>query len=339
MVGSSTRQAGSGVASEDLPKSIFQGTYRTVRVIDSHTGGEPTRLVINGGPDLGDGPLSERVKVFRARHDDFRSAVVNEPRGSDVMVGALLCEPVDESCSAGVIFFNNVGYLGMCGHGTIGLIATLAYMMQIQPGEHKIETPVGTVTAILHDTGEVTVHNVASYRKAANVGVQVPGYGTVWGDVAWGGNWFFLVREHFQELTLSNVERLTGFTHAIKEALRSSGITGDDGKEIDHIELISPSSVPGVDSKNFVLCPGNAYDRSPCGTGTSAKLACLYVDGKIQEGQIWRQESIVGSVFEGSIQVRDGKVYPSIKGRAFVNAEAELVLDPRDPLCMGIRSV
>lgn len=339
MSGSSTRQIGSGAASEDLPKSIFQGTYRTVRVIDSHTGGEPTRLVINGGPDLGNGPLSERMKLLRARHDDFRSAVVNEPRGSDVMVGALLCEPVDESCSAGVIFFNNVGYLGMCGHGTIGLIATLAYMMQIQPGEHRVETPVGTVTAILHDTGEVTVHNVASYRKAANVGVQVPGYGTVFGDVAWGGNWFFLVREHSQQLTLAHLDRLTAFTCAIKEALRANAITGDEGKEIDHIELFAPSQVPGTDSRNFVLCPGNAYDRSPCGTGTSAKLACLYADGKIQEGQIWRQESIVGSVFEGSVQVRDGKVYPSIRGRAFVNAEAELVLDPRDPLCMGIRSV
>jgi len=342
MIGSSMRQGRSSrttTASEDLPKSIFQNTYRTVRVIDSHTGGEPTRLVINGGPDLGTGPLAERLELFRSRHDDFRSAMVNEPRGSDVMVGALLCAPMDPSCAAGVIFFNNVGYLGMCGHGTIGLIATLAYMMQIQPGEHKVETPVGTVTAILHDRGEVTVQNVASYRKAANVGVQVPGYGTVFGDVAWGGNWFFLVREHSQELTLTNVSRLTVFTGAIKEALRANGITGDEGKEIDHIELFAPSHVPGVDSRNFVLCPGNAYDRSPCGTGTSAKLACLYADGKIQEGQLWRQESIVGSVFEGSIQVREGKVYPSIKGRAFVNAEAELVLDPRDPLCMGIRFV
>jgi 4-hydroxyproline epimerase len=332
-------RAESRLATEDLPRSMFQNTYRTVRVIDSHTGGEPTRLVINGGPDLGTGPLAERLKLFRARHDDFRSAVVSEPRGSDVIVGALLCEPVDPSCSAGVIFFNNVGYLGMCGHGTIGLIATLAYMMQIQPGEHKVETPVGTVTAILHETGDVTVRNVASYRKAANITVQVPGYGTVSGDVAWGGNWFFLVREHSQELTLPHVDRLTAFTCAIKQALRANGITGDEGKEIDHIELFAPSQVSGVDSRNFVLCPGNAYDRSPCGTGTSAKLACLFADGKIQEGQIWRQESIVGSVFEGSIQVRDGKVYPSIKGRAFVNAEAELVLDPRDPLCMGIRSV
>jgi 4-hydroxyproline epimerase len=311
---------------------------RRVRVIDSHTGGEPTRLVISGGPDLGNGPLSERLERFRREHDDFRSAVVSEPRGSDVMVGALLCKPVDAACVAGVIFFNNVGYLGMCGHGTIGVIASLSYLKRITPGAHRIETPVGTVSAVLHESGEVTVHNIASYRSSANVAVEVPGYGLVHGDVAWGGNWFFLVHEHKMELTLGNVEELTSFAWAIRQALRGQGICGADGKEIDHVELFDRSHLPGVDSRNFVSCPGKAYDRSPCGTGTSAKLACLYADGKIREGQIWRQESIVGSVFEGSVQVRDGKVYPSIKGSAFVNAEAELVLDSRDPLCMGIRA-
>jgi 4-hydroxyproline epimerase len=309
-----------------------------IRVIDSHTGGEPTRLVVSGGPDLGPGPLADRLERFRSKHDDFRSAVVNEPRGSDVMVGALLCDPLDSASAAGVIFFNNVGYLGMCGHGTIGLVATLAYMKRIGPGEHRIETPVGTVSAILHEGGEVTLNNVASHRSAADVAVDVPGYGEVHGDVAWGGNWFFLVREHAMELTLGNIDELTAFTWAIRQALRNNGIAGADGKEIDHVELYGPSQLPGVDSKNFVLCPGKAYDRSPCGTGTSAKLACLYADGKIREGQTWKQESIVGSVFEGSVRVREGKVYPSIKGAAFVNAESELVLDPRDPLCMGIRA-
>jgi len=309
-----------------------------VRVIDSHTGGEPTRLVVSGGPDLGAGSLADRLECFRNKHDGFRSAVVNEPRGSDVMVGAMLSDPVDPTCAAGVIFFNNVGYLGMCGHGTIGLVATLAYLKRIGPGEHKIETPVGTVSAVLHEGGEVTVNNVASYRSAADVAVDVPGYGVVRGDVAWGGNWFFLVRQHSMELTLQNVDELTNFTWAIRRALRDHGIVGSDGVEIDHVELFGLSQVPGVDSKNFVLCPGKAYDRSPCGTGTSAKLACLYADGKIREGQTWKQESIVGSVFEGSVRVRNGKVYPSIKGSAFVNAESELVLDPRDPLCMGIRA-
>jgi 4-hydroxyproline epimerase len=311
---------------------------RRVRVIDSHTGGEPTRLVISGGPDLGAGLLADRLELFRKKHDEFRSAVVNEPRGSDVIVGALLCEPVDQTCAAGVIFFNNVGYLGMCGHGTIGLIVTLAHMGRIRPGQHRIETPVGIVGATLHDGGEVTVNNLASYRRAASVTVAVPGHGPVCGDVAWGGNWFFLVRHHTMQLTLGNIAELTAFTWAIRKALQDNQITGDNGQEIDHVELFAASAKPGIDSKNFVLCPGKAYDRSPCGTGTSAKLACLYADGEIREGQIWRQESIVGSVFEGTVAIRDGKVYPSIKGSAFVNAEAELVLDPHDPLCMGIRT-
>jgi 4-hydroxyproline epimerase len=311
---------------------------QNIRVIDSHTGGEPTRLVVSGGPDLGSGSLAQRLECFRTQHDCFRSAVVNEPRGSDVMVGALLCDPVEAGSAAGVIFFNNVGYLGMCGHGTIGLVATLAYMGEIRSGNHTIETPVGVVSAVLHEGGEVTVNNVASYRSAARVAVEVPGHGKVYGDVAWGGNWFFLVSDHPMELTFANVDKLTDFTWAIRQALQASGIAGADGKEIDHIELFSPSELPGVDSKNFVLCPGKAYDRSPCGTGTSAKLACLYADGKIREGQIWKQESIVGSVFEGSVKVREGKVYPSIKGSAFVTAEAELILDPHDPLRMGIRS-
>ena len=308
-----------------------------VRVIDSHTGGEPTRVVISGGPDLGDGPLSDRLQRFRSQHDNFRSAVVNEPRGSDVIVGALLCAPVDSSSAAGVIFFNNVGYLGMCGHGTIGLVATLAYLGKIQPGEHRIETPVGTVSAVLHATGEVTVNNVPSYRLAANVAVDIPGHGTVRGDIAWGGNWFFLVREHPMEIAFHNIEALTDFTWAIRQALKQNGITGTGGQEIDHVELFAPSQEPSIDSKNFVLCPGKAYDRSPCGTGTSAKLACLHADGKLREGQVWRQESIVGSIFEGTVSVRDGKVYPSIKGSAFVNADAELVLNTKDPFCWGIR--
>jgi 4-hydroxyproline epimerase len=310
---------------------------RRVKIIDSHTGGEPTRLVVQGGPDLGRGSLAARLERFRIEHDDFRSAVVNEPRGSDVIVGALLCDPVDPACAAGVIFFNNVGYLGMCGHGTIGLVATLAYMNRILPGEHRIETPVGTVSAVLHEDRKVTVNNVASHRTAANVSVNVPGYGEVRGDIAWGGNWFFLVRDHSKTLTLANIDELTAFTWAIRTALLQNSITGDNGKEIDHVELFAPSKIRGVDSKNFVLCPGKAYDRSPCGTGTSAKLACLYADGKIKEGQVWKQESIVGSIFEGTVHVKDGKVYPSVTGSAFVNAEADLILNPGDPLCMGIR--
>ncbi len=307
-----------------------------IQVIDSHTGGEPTRVVLAGGPALPPLPVAQQLAVLRTQHDAFRSAVVNEPRGSDPVVGALLCEPSDPGCAAGVIFFNNVGYLGMCGHGTIGLLATLAYLGRITPGVHRIETPVGVVAAQLHDEHRVTVRNVPSFRTRKGVAVEVEGYGRMIGDVAWGGNWFFLVNDHGQELTLANVERLTDVTWKIRQALAQDGITGENGREIDHVELFGPSVV--ADSRNFVLCPGKAYDRSPCGTGTSAKLACLIADGKLRPGETWRQESIVGSVFKGSVEMVNGAMVPSITGTAFVTAEATLVLDERDPFCWGIRT-
>jgi 4-hydroxyproline epimerase len=309
---------------------------KTISIIDSHTGGEPTRLVINGGPELGVGPLNERVALLRAAHDNFRSAVVCEPRGSDVLVGALLCEPHAPDCVAGVIFFNNVGYLGMCGHGTIGLVASLAFMGRIGPGRHRIDTPVGVVEAELHADGSVTVENVASYRSQKQVSVEVPGYGPISGDVAYGGNWFFLVSGHGLELGVHNVEQLTAYSVAVGDALAAAGITGDNGAAIDHIELFADSRT-GADSQSFVLCPGKAYDRSPCGTGTSAKLACLAADGKLAEGAMWKQESVIGSVFEGSYRMRDGQLLPSIRGKAWVNAQAQLILDPSDPFVWGIR--
>ncbi|HEV3164085.1 MAG TPA: proline racemase family protein [Isosphaeraceae bacterium] len=309
-----------------------------VSVIDTHTGGEPTRVVIAGGPHLGTGTMAERLAIFRDRFDTFRSAVVNEPRGSDVMVGALLCAPTDPSCAAGVIYFNNVGYLGMCGHGTIGVAVALAHAGRIGSGVHRLETPVGVVSVTLEGRNEVAIDNVESYRTAQGVAVDVPGLGRVVGDVGWGGNWFFLVHEHRERLSLANVERLTDVTWRIRQALVAQGIRGTDGSEIDHIELYGPPTSPEAHSKNFVLCPGKAYDRSPCGTGTSAKLACLFADGKLREGETWRQESIVGSVFEGSVRVVEGRVYPRIRGTAYVNAEATLILDPEDPFAMGIRA-
>ncbi len=311
-------------------------TIRRVQVVDSHTAGEPTRLVIEGGPDLGNGPLFERLTVFQEQYDSFRNAVVNEPRGSDVLVGALLCKPTDPSCAAGIIFFNNVGYLGMCGHGTMGVMVTLAHMGKIGPGRHKIETPVGIVHATLAPNGEVTVDNVPSYRFASDIAVEVPSYGHIQGHIAWGGNWFFMVEKHNFDLSLHNVDALTEFTWAIRRGLEAQKIFGRDGGIIDHIELFAPSPTPGIHSRNFVLCPGKAYDRSPCGTGTSAKLACLYAEGKLSPGEIWHQEGILGTVFQGAFQVQNGHILPSITGSAYVTAESTLLLDPRDPFCMGI---
>ncbi len=305
-----------------------------IRVVDSHTGGEPTRVVVSGGPDLGEGPLSERVERFRALHDRVRSAVVNEPRGSDVLVGALLVPPHDPTCAFGVIFFNNVGPLGMCGHGTIGLLVTLAHLGRIGPGDHRIDTPVGPVTATLHPDGSVSVANVASYRKAQAVTVDVPGIGPITGDVAWGGNWFYLVGDHGRTLDLASVEALTDLTWRIRQAINAQGYP-----EVDHVEFFGPGACGG-DSRNFVLCPGKAYDRSPCGTGTSAKLACLAADGDLAEGEEWVQEGILGSAFRGRFTWEDpasGRIRPVVTGTAHVTAECTLILDPEDPFCWGIR--
>jgi len=308
-----------------------------IRVIDSHTGGEPTRVIVSGGPDLGTGPMTERLARFRGEFDHIRSAVVNEPRGNDAIVGALLCEPSDPTCDAGVIFFNNVGYLNMCGHGTIGLVVTLEHLGRKVSGTVRIETVCGVVEARVAGPNRVTIRNVPSWRSAKDVVVEAPGIGTVRGDIAWGGNWFFLVQEHGQALRLDRLEALTDYAWRVRQGIEAQGITGGDGREIDHIELFGPPTSPGADSKSFVLCPGKAYDRSPCGTGTSAKLACLYADGKLRPGEVWRQESIVGSVFEGTVAIENGQIIPEITGSAYVNAEADLILDQRDPFCYGIR--
>jgi 4-hydroxyproline epimerase len=297
-------------------------------VIDTHTGGEPTRVIVSGGPDLGTGSLSQRRARMRDEFDRYRTAIMREPRGSDVMVGALVCEPSDHSCTAGVIFFNNVGYLNMCGHGTIGVVVALAHAGRLAPGQHRLQTPVGIVSVDYLGDNRVRVENVPSYRLAKDVLLDVPGEGLYRGDVAWGGNWFFLVRDHAERLELTQVDRLTELTWAIRQQLQRQGVTGADGEEIDHVELFGPAQTPDGDSRNFVLCPGRAYDRSPCGTGTSAKLACLAADGQLQPGEVWRQESIVGSVFEGS--------YRYDAGSAFVNAETTVLVDPRDPFGWGI---
>jgi 4-hydroxyproline epimerase len=324
-----------------------------IEVIDSHTAGEPTRCVLTGGPDLGSGPLNERLDRFQRHYDNYRRAILCEPRGSDVLVGALLLKPEDPACAAGVIFFNNAGYLGMCGHGMIGVGVTLAYLRRIQPGEHLIETPVGVVSITVHSGAKVSIRNVPAYRLRKGVFVEVAGYGAVTGDVAWGGNWFFLVREHSCEparkLNVKDVEQLTAFTWEIRRALNRAGITGENGAEIDHIELFTDAQDVANDSRNYVLCPGKAYDRSPCGTGTSAKMACLAADGALAPGELWRQEGILGTVFEGGFEFeteRDSsaddlraigeRIRPTITGTAYVTAENTLLFDSDDPFRLGV---
>ena len=315
---------------------VSRDMARRVKVLDSHTEGEPTRVVLEGGPDLGAGPLSDRLEVFRAQYDGFRSGVCCEPRGSEVVVGALLCEPVNPKCATGVIFFNDVGYLGMCGHGTIGVVRSLAHLGRIQPGKHCIETTVGEVTVELLPDGSVAVSNVLSYRYRRAVPVEVPGIGLLAGDIAWAGNWFFLIGEHPFELTMSRRAELVAATRAIRKALADSGITGENGALIDHIELFGKPQNPENSSRSFVLCPGASFDRSPCGTGTSAKLACLYADGKLSEGQVWRQEGFLGTHFSGTVRAQGEAVLPTIQGRAWITGESVLLFDQDDPFAGGI---
>jgi proline racemase len=306
----------------------------SLQIVDSHTAGEPTRVIVAGGPDLGSGTLAVRRDRFKRDFDRYRSAVVNEPRGSDVIVGALLVEPEDKACTAGVIFFNNVGYIGMCGHGTIGVVTTLAYLGRVMPGVHRLETPVGTVSTVLHESGEVTVTNVPSWRACRNVEVNVPGIDRVVGDVAWGGNWFFLLEQRERELTVANATELIDASRRIRQAINAQGFP-----EVDHIELFGAATNARANARSFVLCPGDAYDRSPCGTGTSAKLACLASDGKLAEGAQWVQESIVGTTFTASYRWLDraaAKIEPTITGTAFVNAESTQILDEQDPFCWGM---
>jgi len=311
-------------------------SLRMMRVIDSHTAGQPTRVIVEGGPDTGSGPLAERRDRLRKTSDRLRSAVVGEPRGSDALVGALRCTPSDPSCTAAVIFFDNVGFLGMSGHGMIGLMATLEYLGQIKSGVHRIETPVGIVTAELHPPGDISIQNVPSFRHRKDVTVDLNGSGTFTGDVAWGGSWYFIAGNQGEELSVERVDRLTEVTRQIRQALARDGVTGPAGEEIDNIALFGPPRRRDANSRNFVLRSGKSYGRSPCGTGTSAKLACLFEDGAIAEGQTWRQESIMGTVFDGSVNVVDGAILPTIRGTAYVTAESMLIVDERDPFCWGL---
>ena len=311
-----------------------------IRVIDSHTAGEPTRVVVDGAPDLGGGDMGER-RARLLESSAFRQAVIGEPRGSDVLVGAVLSDGVDAASAASVVYFDAAGCLYMCGHGTIGVAVTLGYLGRIGAGRHQLDTPAGPVAAEYDGAHTVTIHNVSSYRPAAGKGVsvRVPGYGRLSGDVAWGGNWFFITAEHGQELELANAPALTNFALAVRGALQRAGVRGDGGEAVDHVELVGPARRADADARSFVLCPSGAYDRSPCGTGTSAKMACLHADGHLQPGETWRQESVVGGLFEGSFQPdpQGGEaILPRITGEAYLTADATLLLDDADPFRDGL---
>jgi len=303
-----------------------------IRVIDSHTGGEPTRTIVSDVPLVGSS-VAERLTDMQNRFDDLRKALIHEPRGSEVMVGALLLPPIDSRNTAGVIFFNNVGYLGMCGHGTIGVVETLRWLGKLQPGVHVLETCVGEVQVLLHEDRRVTLDNVPSYRIAKDLPVTLSSGETLLADIAYGGNHFALVDISHTDSMSRGPNILIQLSTEILQLVRHSY------PDVDHVELFDRPSSPKWNSRSFVLCPGGQYDRSPCGTGTSAKLACLAADDKLSPGEIWHQESYIGSVFEASYQWVDKvskSIRPSITSRAFVNGDLQIIVDPEDPFCWGI---
>ncbi len=307
-----------------------------IEVIDSHTEGEPTRVVLDGWPIPEGATVAARLATARREQDQLRRSVVLEPRGHDAIVGALLVPADRADAVTGVIFFNDVGWRGMCGHGLIGVVTTLAHRGRIGPGDVAVDTPVGPVSATLADDGSVTIRNVPARVARTDVTVDVPGVGEVTGDVAWGGNWFFLTAVAGLPLELSHRSELLRISTAIRDALIRDGITGDDGGVIDHVELFGPPTRGDTDSRNFVLCPGAAYDRSPCGTGTSAKLAVLHHRSQLAPGQQWRQESIIGSRFTGWLDVVHGQLIPHIRGRAWITARSTLQFERDDPFAHGL---
>jgi 4-hydroxyproline epimerase len=313
-----------------MPVALPMSDISLVKILDSHAGGAPTRLMLSGGPELGAGPLAERAKVFQEKHDRFRRATVGEPRGSDAVMGALLVEPHDKGCQAGLIFFSNAGYPSLSAHGIIGSVVSLAHLGRIKPGPVKLDTPAGPVSAVLGAGGEVSFENVPAYRREKDLPLYLPGVGDVNVDLAYGGAWFCLIEQHDQRLALDNLPQLTDYCARIRQAVSDSGFP-----EIDHVALFGPGTQAGANSRDFVLGPGKTYERSPSGAATSARLACLAADGKLAAGAEWVQEGILGSVLRAKYRKQGDKIIPTITGHGYIMGEGTLLLDPADPFAWG----
>jgi 4-hydroxyproline epimerase len=311
-----------------------------LRVIDSHTIGEPTRVVIDeslvAGLDLGLGSVRERRDRFRDRYDHVRSALVGDPRGTNAMVGVILVPPADPSCRFGAFYVNRVGYLDMCGHATIGLAVTLGSQGIIEPGSFRLETPAGVVGVMWHGGGAASFECVPPRRIAKGLALACDDGSRVTGDVATSGLWFFICRDHGLAVEPAAIPALTERAWSIRRALEARGITGDGGEVIDHVVLLGPPREPGNDGRAFVLCPDGAFDRSPCGTGTSALVGCLLDDGILAEGRTWRQESVLGGVYEARIRREQGVAVPTVRGRAWLTAETTLHFAADDPYRIGL---
>jgi len=319
---------------------MTNGLPDRLRVIDSHTIGEPTRVVIDdtlvAGLDLGGGSVRERCDRFRERYDHVRRAIVCDPRGAVAMVGVILLPPADPKCRFGAFYVNRVGFLDMCGHATIGLAVTLGRLGHVEPGSFRLETPAGVVGVTWHGGSEASFECVPPRRIHKTLSLDCDDGSRVTGDVATSGLWFFLCRDHGLPVEPAAIPALTARAWAIRRGLEAAGITGDSGAVIDHVVLLGPPLERVNDGRAFVLCPDGAFDRSPCGTGTSALVGCLFEDGVIGEAQVWRQESVLGGVYEASIRREGGILVPTVRGRAWLTGETTLYFAADDPYREGL---
>ena len=316
------------------------GLPSQLRVIDSHTIGEPTRVVIDesfsDGLDLGAGTVRERRDRFRERYDHVRRALVGDPRGAVAMVGVILVPPADPTCRFGAFYVNRVGYLDMCGHATIGLAVTLGSLGRIEPGSFRLKTPAGMVGVTWHGGGEASFAGVPPRRIHKGLRISCDDGSDGSGDVATSGLWFSICRDHGLPVEPAAIPALTARAWSIRRALEARGITGDGGETIDHVMLLGPPAEAGHDGRAFVLCPDGAFDRSPCGTGTSALVGCLFEDGMLEEGRTWRQESVLGGVYEASVRREGSMLIPTVRGRAWIAAETTLYFAADDPYRTGL---
>ena len=326
---------------------------RTFSCIDAHTCGNPVRVVTGGGPFLDGKNMSERQQHFMAEYDWIRTGLMFEPRGHDMMSGSILYPPTREDTDIGFLFIETSGCLPMCGHGTIGTVTVIIEHGLVKPrvpGKLRIETPAGIVEA--HYTMEgthvsaVRIVNIASYLHSTGLEVECPDLGLLRVDVAYGGNFYAIVdpQENYkdmEDLSAGDILRLSPILRRrLNEKYQFVHPENPTIKGLSHIEWTGRPKNPEAHARNAVFYGERAIDRSPCGTGTSARMAQWAAKGKLKVGDVFVHESIIGSLFRGKVEAATkvgtkDAIIPSIEGWARVTGFNTIFLDDRDPFVKG----
>jgi proline racemase len=327
--------------------------YTVFETIDSHTMGEPTRIIVKGFPELAGNTMMERKKYLEENFDHYRTALMLEPRGHKDMFGAILTEPISKEADLGVIFMDTGGYLNMCGHGSIGssTVAVETGLVKVTEPytEVVLEAPAGLIQArIKVEKGkavETSILNVPAFLYLKDVEVEIDGYGKIPLDISFGGSFFAMINAEKIGLTL-NTENIGEITELGMKIIKKVNDTVEikhpylDITTVDLAEFYCSPTNAAANKKNVVIFGDNQVDRSPCGTGTSAKLALLYAKGELSIGEEFVYESITGSMFKGviteEIEINGYKaVLPQITGSAYITGFNRWVIDERDPLKDG----